>query len=393
MTVTISTPGSVGVTVPTQEDGLVNTDWNSQITSKYLPFQATAQDVDADTDSDAVGMSIWGYSKNLPDLGITPVLLATQTWTMLSDQPVQLAVSVSGDSHHWGATGTTRVAFDTIETQGLVVPPWPVGDVSHDNLVDANDIDQIYANFGGGARYDVNGDGVVDQTDVDYLVQNVLNTWYGDVNLDGKIGFDDLQVLLDNWNVSGTGWARGDLDGNGKTQYHDFQLLLDNWNPMGIHSPLTTPNGAAETLLSTAANPTATTSNLTVTTAATPSVTSATSTPVAQTSATVAANASIFSMPSLAATPSVTISRATAAPADLLSESKAQMRTIKVRRDIVFSPARQEPWLFAGSPDQQQSINRKLALRHQIVGYSLAALESDRIDILSPVNAPVVTQS
>ena len=103
------------------------------------------------------------------------------------------------------------------------------------NVVDASDIDQLYAHFGDtSARYDVNGDGVVDQTDVDYLVQNVLNTWYGDVNLDGKVGFDDLQILLDNWNVSGTGWARGDLDGNGKTQYHDFQLLLDNWNPMGV---------------------------------------------------------------------------------------------------------------------------------------------------------------
>ncbi|HUN80249.1 MAG TPA: hypothetical protein VMV81_01945, partial [Phycisphaerae bacterium] len=79
-------------------------------------------------------------------------------------------------------------------------PGWePTG---QDGVVDARDIDYVYANFGDftNLRYsavhvdlsaDMNGDLRVDQLDVDKIVRDVLCTHYGDRNLDGIVDASD----------------------------------------------------------------------------------------------------------------------------------------------------------------------------------------------------------
>jgi hypothetical protein len=245
VTITISTPGSVGVTVP-KDTGVVTkyvvTTWNSLISSNLSTSKAVSRDTDSDGDKDASSMTFSDSNGSyvLPDLGVQPVLVATETWTMTADQPVTLAVSVSSTSQHWDSQSGQKVAFDYVQGVGEVVPPWPQGDVNHDNAVNAQDIDLTYAHFGDNTgQYDLNGDGVANQADVDYLVKNVLHTNYGDANLDRKIDFADFQVLLDHWQNSGAGWAKGDFTGDGKVDFSDFQKLLDNWNPAGFDAEAT----------------------------------------------------------------------------------------------------------------------------------------------------------
>jgi hypothetical protein len=220
----------------------VVTTWNSLISSNLSTSKAVSRDTDSDGDKDASSMTFSDSNGSyvLPDLGVQPVLVATETWTMTADQPVTLAVSVSSTSQHWDSQSGQKVAFDYVQGVGEVVPPWPQGDVNHDNAVNAQDIDLTYAHFGDNTgQYDLNGDGVANQADVDYLVKNVLHTNYGDANLDRKIDFADFQVLLDHWQNSGAGWAKGDFTGDGKVDFSDFQKLLDNWNPAGFDAEAT----------------------------------------------------------------------------------------------------------------------------------------------------------
>ena len=110
------------------------------------------------------------------------------------------------------------------------------GDVNGDGVVNAADIDAVYAHVGSGIlTYDVNGDGVVNKSDADFLVKTILHSSYGNANLDGFVDFMDFQTLLDHWTHSGA-WADGDFDGNGRVDFADFQLLLDNWSPLGNSS-------------------------------------------------------------------------------------------------------------------------------------------------------------
>jgi hypothetical protein len=183
------------------------------------------------------------------------------------------------------------------------------------------------------------------------------------------------------------GWARGDFNADGKIGFGDFQLMLDNWNPMGVHSPLTTLDGGAATAISA---PTALADDA-------PATLSLVTTSAATISAATTANLTVpTAMPHrtqvASADPAspIATSPAQAAVVDLLSQSRAQMSATN-RRQVVLGLA-QRPWFRAGPPDQH-AVTRKPALRHQTAGHSLAALESDRIDILSPVIAPVMVQS
>jgi hypothetical protein len=109
------------------------------------------------------------------------------------------------------------------------------GDVNHDGVVNAADIDAIYRNFGGGSQYDLNDDGVVDQADVTFELQQIFHTSYGDADLNGNTDFVDFQALLTHWQASGplVGWADGDFNGDGTVDFLDFQILLNYWNPGG----------------------------------------------------------------------------------------------------------------------------------------------------------------
>ena len=131
-----------------------------------------------------------------------------------------------------GASASGTVTLSSATSGSFTV--CPLGDVNLDGVVNAADIDAVYAHFGDTTgRYDLNGDGVLNQDDVDYLVKTILHTGYGDANLDGKVDFTDFQVLLDHWQNTGAGWATGDWTGDGTVDFLDFQKLIDNWNPTG----------------------------------------------------------------------------------------------------------------------------------------------------------------
>jgi hypothetical protein len=120
----------------------------------------------------------------------------------------------------------------------------PRGDVNLDGVVNAADIDAIYAHFGALAtsQWKVAPDNnPVAQEDVTYELQNILHTNYGDANLDGKTDFVDFQTLLNHWQAKG-GWACGDFNGDGVIDFLDFQMLLNYWNPGGWKFA---PSGAA----------------------------------------------------------------------------------------------------------------------------------------------------
>jgi uncharacterized delta-60 repeat protein len=107
-------------------------------------------------------------------------------------------------------------------------------------VVDANDIDAIYAHFGQpcSSQWKVApDDDPVGQEDVTYEVQNILNCTYGDANLDRHVDFLDFQSLLNHWQNLGAGWAGCDFNGDGATDFLDFQTILNNWSPGGDWNP------------------------------------------------------------------------------------------------------------------------------------------------------------
>ncbi len=86
------------------------------------------------------------------------------------------------------------------------------GDANLDGVVDAQDIDMLFAAVDGGVwqpSLDLNGDDTLDQRDVDVLVQDVLRTRYGDLNLDQKVDFADFLWLANSFADDDVGWSAG----------------------------------------------------------------------------------------------------------------------------------------------------------------------------------------
>ncbi|MEM1446119.1 MAG: hypothetical protein AAGF84_08695 [Planctomycetota bacterium] len=115
------------------------------------------------------------------------------------------------------------------------------GDFNNDRLVDAQDIDDIFAKINQSYAptsiwdtYDLNLDGVVDHgtsgsTDTNFLIEVLLMTHFGDVNLDGAVDQSDLNIVQGNWGQTGLGWAGGDMNGNGMVEMGDMGYVLNNW--------------------------------------------------------------------------------------------------------------------------------------------------------------------
>lgn len=104
-----------------------------------------------------------------------------------------------------------------------------LGDVDHNGVIDAHDIDALVAAMGTDDAFaDLNSSLVVDEQDKGILVREVLGTEYGDANLDGAIDVSDLLVMASNWGQAG-GWAEGDFTGDGIVNVVDLLLLADNW--------------------------------------------------------------------------------------------------------------------------------------------------------------------
>lgn len=130
------------------------------------------------------------------------------------------------------ANGLSR--FDVA---GSAAGPAP-GDapIGADGVVDAADLEYIFANFGDWTDIDqavfmdlscdMNGDLKVDSADIAEFLGGAWGLVYGDLNCDGKVCQQDLGVVLSNYNNSGVGYFQGDLNGDGTVGQADLGTLL-----------------------------------------------------------------------------------------------------------------------------------------------------------------------
>jgi len=101
------------------------------------------------------------------------------------------------------------------------------GDMNDDGLVNAADVDVLWAGFGPVGVHpmlDLDGDCDADGDDVTVLVHDILNTEIGDINLDGVVNATDLQLLSAGYGQAG-GWADGDANGDGLVTVTDLQIM------------------------------------------------------------------------------------------------------------------------------------------------------------------------
>lgn len=88
---------------------------------------------------------------------------------------------------------------------GVALPVTAEGDMNHDGLLDATDIDLISAAVvGGNDLYDVTGDCSVGSADRDYWVQTLMGTTYGDADLNGSVDGLDISLLVNNFGAGST---------------------------------------------------------------------------------------------------------------------------------------------------------------------------------------------
>jgi hypothetical protein len=119
-----------------------------------------------------------------------------------------------------------------------------------DLLVNAKDIDYVYANRGDWGAFldhaaltdlscDMDGNLLVDQRDVDQIVHTILCTEYGDVNLDSDVNIVDSNILQGINPVApfprAGGWADGDMNGDKLVNASDLAILNANF---GFNGPL-----------------------------------------------------------------------------------------------------------------------------------------------------------
>lgn len=148
-----------------------------------------------------------------------------------------IAVDTAFGGNFFGTTLATGASYIAGASRGdvagtLATRGWaPNG---HDGVVDAADIDYVFANFGDWSDLldavnidlsaDMTGDLVVDYDDVLELVEVILGTEIGDVNLDGVVDQADLDIAEANLGQPG-GWADGDVNGDGVVDAADIAII------------------------------------------------------------------------------------------------------------------------------------------------------------------------
>jgi len=105
-----------------------------------------------------------------------------------------------------------------------------LGDVDSSGVLDAADIDLLYANFGSSDPvFDLTNDGAVNQLDVDLLVRTLIGTQYGDANLDKVVDIEDFGFVFGNLGRTGVGWADGSFNGDDIVDIEDFGFVFGNF--------------------------------------------------------------------------------------------------------------------------------------------------------------------
>ena len=102
------------------------------------------------------------------------------------------------------------------------------GDFDQSGARDADDLDALYAAFGGSdlSMFDLNGDNAIDLDDAVFWAQAYRQTTIADFDLDGDVDAFDAQRLIDHYTghaggPSGRAWSQGDLDGDRDVDFAD----------------------------------------------------------------------------------------------------------------------------------------------------------------------------
>lgn len=162
--------------------------------------------------------------------------------------------TLTGDNNYFGTVLATGKAYEAGASRadvagGAAALQRGGNPVGADGIVDAADIDYVYAQFmpinPAGVSWadldqavyadlsaDMTGDLVIDQLDVAEIVEVILGTAFGDVDLDGKVDDTDLAVIQSNLGQAG-GWADGSLDGTGRVTLYDAYILFKNYGFTG----------------------------------------------------------------------------------------------------------------------------------------------------------------
>ncbi len=219
-----------------------------------------AADTDANT-QDEIVFGAWGTSANVAptlddDVAVTDGRFVTidkgTGRVYFFDIDSGAAPNVVSDAYVFDlATGTLvyqelNAVNHFLERQGVSF--FLRGDVNGDGVVNASDIDRLFAGVAdptlggqvtsaiGREWYDLTGDALLTGVngDADELVEEILGTAYGDANLDGMVSGADFALLQNRFGQAG-GWADGDFNGNGTVNGADFALLQNNFgfNAMG----------------------------------------------------------------------------------------------------------------------------------------------------------------
>lgn len=135
------------------------------------------------------------------------------------------------DPNHWPSYGDygyhVRVSAYTSWIYSVIadIPAPLTGDFNNDSLVNAVDIDALFAHYASNDMwYDVSGDSTIGWADSNHLIRTMLATEYGDANLDLRVDIADYNILVANFGLTG-GWAKGDFNGDGKVNFADYQIL------------------------------------------------------------------------------------------------------------------------------------------------------------------------
>ncbi|MEE9212763.1 MAG: PEP-CTERM sorting domain-containing protein, partial [Phycisphaeraceae bacterium] len=142
----------------------------------------------------------------------------------------------------------TRVSFhaDWIDSNISLL-----GDFNDDGLVNAADIDLLFAEVAAGTHdpfFELTSDAFVDQADVDELVLNILGSLFGDANLDLAVSFADFTALQNNFGLAG-GWANANFNGDALITFSDFSILQNNFGQSGTGAPTSVPEPATIMLM------------------------------------------------------------------------------------------------------------------------------------------------
>ena len=165
------------------------------------------------------------------------IFVAADTFTNIDwatgSKSVSVPVNMILTGEYIVATATDNDGNSSEFSDAVHVVPLIIGDFTGDRIVDAEDINTLFAAIRAGvpaAEFDLDGSDEIDQADVEFLVENILGTFMGDATLDGKVDSADLNQVGIHWRAAiVAGWQSGDFNGDGNVDPADLNSVGLNW--------------------------------------------------------------------------------------------------------------------------------------------------------------------